>query len=90
MESVRPTQLQDSITALRQRPVAATEKSFGRLAATWPVTACWLADNRPPLLGGDFLLPVLVQLTGDDRWHSRVLRAVKNRFGTLNELGFFE
>ena len=60
MESVRPTQLQDSITALRQRPVAATEKSFGRLAATWPVTACWLADNRPPLLGGDFLLPVLV------------------------------
>jgi D-serine deaminase-like pyridoxal phosphate-dependent protein len=60
MESVRPARLQDSITALRQRPVGVTEKSFGRLAATWPVTACWLADNRPPLLGGDFLLPVLV------------------------------
>jgi D-serine deaminase-like pyridoxal phosphate-dependent protein len=60
MEPVRPTRLPESITALRQRPVAPTEKSFGRLATTWPVTACWLADNRPPLLGGDFLLPVLV------------------------------
>jgi D-serine deaminase-like pyridoxal phosphate-dependent protein len=60
MESVRPAGLAESVTALRQRPVSATEKSFGRLAAAWPVTADWLAGARPPLLGGDFLLPVLV------------------------------
>jgi DNA repair protein RadA/Sms len=29
-------------------------------------------------------------LQGEDRWHTRVLRAVKNRFGAINEIGFFE
>lgn len=29
-------------------------------------------------------------LQGEDRWHTRVLRSVKNRFGNINELGFFE
>ncbi len=29
-------------------------------------------------------------LQGEDRWQTRVLRSVKNRFGTVNELGFFE
>ena len=29
-------------------------------------------------------------LQGEDRWQTRVLRSVKNRFGTMNELGFFE
>lgn len=29
-------------------------------------------------------------LQGEDRWQTRMLRAVKNRFGTVNELGFFE
>lgn len=29
-------------------------------------------------------------LQGEDRWHLRMLRSVKNRFGTINELGFFE
>lgn len=29
-------------------------------------------------------------LQGEDRWHTRVLRSVKNRFGAINELGFFE
>lgn len=29
-------------------------------------------------------------LQGEDRWHVRMLRAVKNRFGTVDELGFFE
>lgn len=28
-------------------------------------------------------------LQGEDRWQTRVLRSVKNRFGTINELGFF-
>jgi len=28
-------------------------------------------------------------LQGEDRWQTRVLRAVKNRFGSINELGFF-
>lgn len=29
-------------------------------------------------------------LQGDDRWQTRILRSVKNRFGTINEIGFFE
>jgi DNA repair protein RadA/Sms len=29
-------------------------------------------------------------LQGEDRWHTRMLRSVKNRFGTINEVGFFE
>src|SRR3989338_2475818 len=28
-------------------------------------------------------------LQGEDRWDTRVLRSVKNRFGPINELGFF-
>ncbi|NBP16340.1 DNA repair protein RadA, partial [bacterium] len=28
-------------------------------------------------------------LQGEDRWHTRILRSVKNRFGPINELGFF-
>ena len=28
-------------------------------------------------------------LQAEDRWQTRVLRSVKNRFGTVNELGFF-
>jgi DNA repair protein RadA/Sms len=29
-------------------------------------------------------------LQGEDRWQTRILRSVKNRFGTVNELGFFQ
>ncbi|TET06036.1 DNA repair protein RadA [Candidatus Dependentiae bacterium] len=29
-------------------------------------------------------------LQGEDRWQTRILRSVKNRFGPINELGFFE
>lgn len=29
-------------------------------------------------------------LQGEDRWHTRILRSVKNRFGAINEVGFFE
>jgi len=29
-------------------------------------------------------------LQGEDRWQTRILRTVKNRFGTINEIGFFE
>lgn len=29
-------------------------------------------------------------LQGEDRWQTRILRSVKNRFGTINELGFFQ
>lgn len=28
-------------------------------------------------------------LQGEDRWHTRILRSVKNRFGAIHELGFF-
>jgi len=32
----------------------------------------------------------LFYLQGEDRWGTRMLRTIKNRFGTINELGFFE
>ncbi|OGB97841.1 DNA repair protein RadA [candidate division TM6 bacterium RIFCSPHIGHO2_12_FULL_36_22] len=29
-------------------------------------------------------------LQGEDRWQTRILRSVKNRFGPINEIGFFD
>jgi DNA repair protein RadA/Sms len=29
-------------------------------------------------------------LQGEDQWQTRILRSVKNRFGAINEIGFFE
>jgi len=29
-------------------------------------------------------------IQSDDRWQTRILRSVKNRFGTINEIGFFQ
>lgn len=29
-------------------------------------------------------------IQAEDRWHTRILRSVKNRFGTINEVGFFQ
>jgi DNA repair protein RadA/Sms len=38
----------------------------------------------------EHMVDAVFYLTGEDQWNSRVLRAVKNRFGTINEIGFFE
>lgn len=38
----------------------------------------------------EHLVDTVFYLQGEDRWQIRVLRAVKNRFGPINELGFFE
>lgn len=38
----------------------------------------------------EHLVDGVFYLQGEDRWHVRILRAVKNRFGTINEMGFFE
>ncbi len=38
----------------------------------------------------EHMVDAVFYLQGEDRWHTRVLRAVKNRFGTINEIGFFE
>ena len=37
----------------------------------------------------EHLVDAVFYLQGEDRWQTRVLRAVKNRFGTVSELGFF-
>ena len=49
-----------AIAGLASKPIAATEKGFAALAAHRPVTAAALAAERPPALGGDFTLPLLV------------------------------
>lgn len=38
----------------------------------------------------EHLVDAVFYLQGEDRWQTRMLRAVKNRFGAINELGFFE
>lgn len=37
----------------------------------------------------EHMVDTVLYLQGEDRWQTRILRAVKNRFGTVNELGFF-
>jgi len=60
MDSGSATGLRDAISALRQKPIAVTDKGFGRLAGSSPVSAASLARSRPSLFGGDFLLPLMV------------------------------
>lgn len=38
----------------------------------------------------EHMVDAVFYLQGEDQWQTRVLRSVKNRFGTINELGFFE
>ncbi|HBL98057.1 TPA: DNA repair protein RadA [Candidatus Dependentiae bacterium] len=42
----------------------------------------------PKLL--EHMVDAVFYLQGEDRWQTRVLRSIKNRFGTVNEIGFFE
>ncbi len=37
----------------------------------------------------EHMVDAVFYLQGEDRWQTRILRAVKNRFGAINELGFF-
>lgn len=37
----------------------------------------------------EHIVDAVFYLQGEDHWQTRVLRAVKNRFGTCNEIGFF-
>jgi DNA repair protein RadA/Sms len=50
--------------------------------------------NKEGLIAGpktmEHMVDAVFYLQGEDRWQTRILRAVKNRFGTINELGFFE
>ncbi len=38
----------------------------------------------------EHMVDAVFYLQGEERWQTRVLRSVKNRFGTINELGFFQ
>lgn len=38
----------------------------------------------------EHLVDAVFYFQGEDQWHTRVLRSVKNRFGPINEIGFFE
>lgn len=38
----------------------------------------------------EHMVDAVFYLQVEDQWQTRILRAVKNRFGTINELGFFE
>ncbi len=37
----------------------------------------------------EHMVDAVFYLQGEDKWDTRMLRAVKNRFGSINELGFF-
>jgi len=55
-----PPGVHAAVTALRDRPIAATEKGFGLIAADGPLTSASLGARRPPLFGGGFPMPLLV------------------------------
>ncbi len=38
----------------------------------------------------EHMVDAVFYLQGEDRWQTRILRGVKNRFGPIGELGFFE
>ncbi len=38
----------------------------------------------------EHMVDAVFYLQGEEQWHIRMLRAVKNRFGSINELGFFQ
>lgn len=38
----------------------------------------------------EHMVDAVFYLQGEDRWQTRILRSVKNRFGTIAEVGFFE
>ncbi len=60
MDSVPVPRLREAISALRNQPIAVTDKGFGSLAWSAPVSAASLAEVRPSLFGGDFVLPLMV------------------------------
>jgi D-serine deaminase-like pyridoxal phosphate-dependent protein len=60
MDEVLPDRMRSALADLTERPVAVTDRGFGRLAAAEPVSAGWLERNRPPLFAGDFVLPLMV------------------------------
>jgi D-serine deaminase-like pyridoxal phosphate-dependent protein len=57
---VLPPGVHAAVAALRERPIAATEKGFGVIAARRPVTSASLGTQRPSLFGPDFTTPLLV------------------------------
>ena len=60
MDEVLPDRMRSALADLTERPVAVTERGFGRVAAAEPVSAGWLERSRPPLFAGDFVLPLMV------------------------------
>jgi DNA repair protein RadA/Sms len=38
----------------------------------------------------EHMVDAVFYLQGEDRWQTRILRSIKNCFGTVNEIGFFE
>ncbi len=55
-----PPGVHAAVATLRDRPIAATEKGFGVIAARQPVTSASLGTQRPSLFGPDFTTPLLV------------------------------
>ena len=60
MGSGPPVRWRDAIGALREQRIMVTDKGFGRLAWSSPVSAASLARSRPSLFGGDFVMPLMV------------------------------
>ena len=38
----------------------------------------------------EHMVDTVLYLQGEDKWQTRILRTIKNRFGTTNEVGFFQ
>lgn len=79
-----------SISQLRESTFA-----FLRLAKEKNITVILTGHiTKEGIIAGPKMLEHMVDavfyLQGEDRWQTRMLRSVKNRFGPINELGFFQ
>jgi DNA repair protein RadA/Sms len=79
-----------SVAQLREGAFA-----FMRLAKEHGITIILTGHiTKEGVMAGPKMLEHMVDavfyLQGEDRWHMRILRCVKNRFGPVHELGFFQ
>ncbi len=65
--------MRERIEALAHRPIAATEKGFGVIAASQLVSAATLAAQHPPALGSDLIMPLLLLRDSALRHNARAM-----------------
>ena len=88
--SSSPDTFPGSVSQLRESAMAlmhAAKSSDTSVLITGHITKTGTVAG-PKML--EHMVDALFYLQGEDYWQTRILRSVKNRFGTINEVGFFQ